>query len=142
MLDAWLAERADLSPRTRAEYRRAVERFEAWLPTANLPGSIETTDRKAAGQYKSALVKKETHYRTANKDLSALSVYWKWLRTMGYCSDNVWKEQSLPKRLAKVAESANKRPFNDAEMTALFSVAPADDPELRDAMYIAASSAN
>jgi integrase len=141
MLDAWMAERADMKPRQQIDYRRAVNRFAAWLPTANLLGSIEAADRKTAGQYVSALVAKGTHWKTANKDISALSVYWKWLGKKGYCEANVWQGQSLSKRLAKVAgKSAEKRPFTEEEVATLFCGVPVADPELRDAMYISALS--
>jgi integrase len=141
MLDAWMAERADMKSRQQTDYRRAVNRFASWLPTANLPGAIETTDRKTAGRYVSALITKATHWKTANKDISALSVYWKWLGKKGYCEGNIWQGQSLSTRLAKASgNSAKKRPFTDKEVTTVFSGVPAADAELRDAMYISALS--
>jgi integrase len=138
LVGAWLAERADMKPRQQSDYRRAVSRFEAWLAETKLPGSIEAVDRKAAGRYVSAMVTKGQHWKTSNKDISALSGYWKWLVRKGHCEANIWAGQSRPKVKDK-GGTRSPRPFTDAEVATLVSgLEPADDPPLYDAMLIGA----
>jgi integrase len=119
-VDAWLAERADMKPRQRIDYRRAVRKFTEWLAEVKLPGSIEAVNRKIAGRYVSdAMVAKLVPWKTANKDISALSVYWKWLIKKGHTEANVWAGQSLPKIKPKGEDQNTKRPFTDDEVLTL-----------------------
>lgn len=119
-VDAWLAERIDMKPRQRIDYRRAVSKFAAWLVEAKLPGSIEAANRKIAGRYVSeAMVAKAVHWKTANKDISGLSVYWKWLIKKGHSEVNIWAGQSLPKIKPKGEDQKSKRPFTDGEVSTL-----------------------
>lgn len=120
LVDAWLAERIDMKPRQQIDYRRAVSKFAAWLTDAKLPGSIEGVNRKFAGRYVSeAMVAKSVHWRTANKDITGLSVYWKWLIKKGYCETNIWAGQSLRKIKPKGDDQRSKRPFTDDEVSTL-----------------------
>ena len=139
LVDTWLAERADMRPRQRIDYRRAVSKFAAWLMEVKLPGSLEGVDRKIAGRYVSeAMVGRGVHWKTANKDISALSGYWKWLIKKGYREVNIWTNQSLPKIKAKSDAQRPKRPFTDEEVsTLLHGVA---DPLVLDAGTVAALS--
>lgn len=138
LVDTWLAER-EMKPRQRIDYARAVRKFNAWIVGIALNGSIEEVTRKVAGRYVSeALVGRKVHWKTANKDITALSGYWKWLLRRGYAEHNVWASQSLPKVKPKTEEQRPKRPFTDAEVLKLFrGIEPGF---LRDAMLIAALS--
>jgi len=138
-IDAWLAERADMKPRQRIDYRRAVVKFVAWLADAKLRGSVEAVDRKIAGRYVSdAMVAKAVHWKTANKDISALSVYWKWLIKKGHTEANIWAGQSLPKIRPKGEDQKDKRPFtNDEVLTLLRGIT---SPMILDAAKVAALS--
>lgn len=119
-VDAWLAERADMKPRQSIDYRRAVRKFTGWLAEVKLPGSVEAVNRKIAGRYVSeAMVAKSVPWKTANKDISALSVYWKWLIKKGHTEANVWAGQSLPKIKPKGEDQNSKRPFTDDEVLTL-----------------------
>lgn len=140
LVDAWLAERIDMKARQRIDYRRAVAKFEAWLVSESLSGAIEVANRKLAGRYVSeAMVAKGAHWKTANKDISALSQYWKWLLRKGHVSENIWANQSLPKIRPKSDAQRPKRPFTDAEVERLIK-GVVSDPLLRDAVLIAALS--
>lgn len=122
LVDAWLAERIDMKPRQQIDYRRAVGKFAAWLVDEKLPGSIESASRKFAGRYVSeAMVAKSVHWRTANKDITGLSVYWKWLIKKGHCEVNIWAGQSLRKIKAKGEDQKSKRAFTDDEVATLLS---------------------
>lgn len=138
-IDAWLAERAEMKPRQRIDYRRAVSKFVAWLAEVRLPGAIEAANRKIAGRYVSeAMVAKAVHWKTANKDISALSVYWKWLIKKGHAEVNVWSGQSLPKIKHKGDDQKSKRPFTDDEVFTLLR--GITNPLVLDAAMVAALS--
>lgn len=139
LVETWLAERADMKPRQRIDYRRAVSKLVAWLAETKLPGSLEAADRKVAGRYVSeAMVANGVHWKTANKDISALSQYWKWLIKKGHCEVNIWSGQSLPKIKAKGEGQKPKRPFTDDEVfTLLHGIV---DPLVLDAATVAALS--
>jgi integrase len=85
-----------------------------------------------------AFVARGVHWKTANKDVSALSGYWKWLVKRGYLDVNVREKQSLPKVKPRREEERSKRPFTDAEVVTLFRGIGAS--LLRDAMLIAVLS--
>lgn len=139
LVDVWLAERADMKPRQRIDYRRAVSKFVAWLAEVKLPGSIEAVNRKIAGRYVSdAMVDRAVHWKTANKDISGLSVYWKWLMKKGHTEVNIWAGQSLPKIRPKGDDQKPKRPFTDAEVLTLLR--GITDPMILDAVTVAALS--
>ncbi len=135
-VDHWLAE-STMKPRQKIDYRRAVMKLDKWLGLNDHPATIESVTRKVAGTYVTkAFVDAGTHWRTANKDISCLSSYWKWLFKKGYVGENLWRGQSLPERRSTKQEK--KRPYTDEEIAALLS---GDAPEfLIDAILIAALS--
>ena len=135
-IDAWLAERL-MKPRQKLDYKRAVTRFADWLVSVKLPSDIESTERKTAGRYVTeAFVGRDVHWKTANKNISALSGYWKWMNKKGYASENIWALQSLPKVRANGEDRHTKRPFTDDEVSALLRGNP--KLVLLDAIMIAA----
>ncbi|WP_363350176.1 DUF6538 domain-containing protein [Methylocystis echinoides] len=135
-INQWLAE-SSMKPRQKIDYRRAVLKLDRWLGLNGHALTIEAVTRKAAGDYVTkAFVERGAHWRTANKDISCLSSYWKWLRRKGHVEDNVWQGQSLPER--RVSKQEKKRPYTDEEVLKLISN---DPPEyLMDAIFIAALS--
>lgn len=138
-VDAWLAERADMKPRQRIDYQRAVRKFAAWLADTKLPGAVEAVNRKMAGRYVSeAMVANSVPWKTANKDISALSVYWKWLIKKGHTEINIWAGQSLPKIKPKGEDQKSKRPFTDDEVLTLLR--GITNPMVLDAVTVAALS--
>ena len=136
MIDAWLAERP-LKPRQKIDYRRAVLKFEGWLAATKQPGTLEHASRKVAGRYISEqFVTAGVNSKTANKDISCLSGYWKWLQKKGFVQEIIWREQSLPK--LRAAKGEGKRPYTDQELKALLSGDA--KPLLLDAMRMACFS--
>lgn len=137
-IDAWLAERL-MKPRQKLDYKRAVTRFADWLVSVKLPSNIEDTERKTAGRYVTeAFVGRGVHWKTANKSISALSGYWKWMNKKGYASENIWTLQSLPKVKLRGEDDRKKRPFTDDEVRTLLMGNP--KLLLSDASKIAALS--
>ena len=121
-IEDWLAEK-DMKNRQKVDYRRAVTKFEAWLTSSGRPSTVEAITRTIAGEYKTEVfVRTGTHPKTANKDISALSTFWRWLEPRGLAKENVWRGQGLPKpkRTSSVGGS-KKRPYTDAEVAALFT---------------------
>ena len=97
LVDDWLAEKL-MKPRQKIDYRRAVTKFEAWALSRKLSGTVEAVTKRNAGDYKTgAFVRAGVNWRTANKDLSVLSGYWRWLVDRGIAPENVWKGMMLPK---------------------------------------------
>lgn len=114
LIDLWLAERSDMKPRQHIDYRRAVTKFGEWATV-----SLEGVSKKVAGRYVSEeMIGKGRHPRTANKDISCLSSYWRWLIKRGHVEANPWQGQSLSKKLAK---KSTKRPFTDDEVRRLLT---------------------
>jgi len=142
-LDRWLAG-ADYTERTKADCRTAVDKFEGWCLEAGYPAVIERVNDKLAAEYRDlGLIAKGVPWGTANKKLSMLRRYWKWLGASGLASNaNPWAAKSIrkPKRnkIAPDAATAAERPFTDEEMRLLLAGQP--DRDLADAMRIAALS--
>ena len=137
LVDDWLAEKP-MKPRQKIDYRRAVTKFEAWAQGQALGGTAEAIGRRNAGEYKTAaFVRSGANWRTANKDISALSGYWKWLVDQGIAPENIWKGMLLPK--LKPGEGEGKRPYRDVEVAKLLS-GKTPSAALKDAMLIAALS--
>jgi integrase len=115
-IETWLIERK-MKPRQESDYRRALVKLVAWINSENLPVTIEGVTRKLAGRYISeGMVSKGAHWRSINKDISAITSYWKWLIKRGHVEANPWTGQSLPK---SGYNSAGKRPVTDDELKKL-----------------------
>jgi integrase len=139
LVDAWMAERLNMKPRQKLDYRRAVSKFATWLSLVGAEASVEGATRKLAGRYVSEeMVAKGRHWTTTNKDISAMSGYWKWLVKKGYAAENIWAGQSLPKIKPRTDSDKPKRPFTDEEVLALLS--GIDDGMLGDAIVFGALS--
>lgn len=121
-LDNYLAE-AHVADNTRTERSAAIRRFAGWAKNYLL----EQITRKAAGKYVSEVLAKY-HPATANKHITALSGYWKWLAKRGHIEDNPWKAQSF-----KVPRN-DERAFTDREISTLLNGCQL--PKYRDAMAI------
>jgi integrase len=124
LIDDWLAEK-DMKPRQKLDYRRAVTKFDAWLMKVGKPSTVEAITKTIAGEYKTAaFVRTGANAKTANKDISALSTFWRWLEPRGLAQENVWRGQGLPKpKRSNGSGAARKRPYTDAEVATLFTAA-------------------
>ena len=137
LVDDWLAEKL-MKPRQKNDYRRAVVKFEVWTFKQKLGGTAEAVTKRNAGEYKTAaFVRAGANWKTANKDISALSGYWKWLVTQGVARENIWQGMLLPK--LRPAEDARKRAYSDEELSKLMK-GDAPSAALKDVMRISALS--
>lgn len=137
-VDAWLAEggaKGPLRQRTKDQYRADLTRFEAWAAEASIAPTVEAITKGVAGRFVAGLVKQAMDRNTANRKLSTLSSYWRWMLKRGHVELNPWTGQSLTRGPQGDAEKV-KRPFTDAE--ALTLLTGDADPELHDAMRAAA----
>lgn len=110
--------------RTQADDRRAVEYLSDWCRQDNLAPTIENISRKRAGQFINGYLTGDQKgqaiaRKTANKYISSLSGYWKWMEKRGLVEANVWQGQSLPKEVKAPEEMA--RAFTDEEMIKLLT---------------------
>jgi site-specific recombinase XerD len=123
-------------PRQVLDYRRAVRKLLAHLPTA----TVEVVDKRAAGDYRTALTRLGVHPRTAAKDISALASLWKHLESRGLAPINPWRGLGgYSKSPSTGRGSARKRPLTDTEVARLLTSNHAS-PMLRDAVTILALS--
>lgn len=122
LIDAWLREQK-VTVRSAADYQRAIGRFLAWCSASRIPATIEKVTRKVAGRFISeAFIATSTDPKTTNKYVSALSSYWRWLNKRGHCQANPWTGQSVAKTKTNMStDEVEKRPFTDAEITALLT---------------------
>jgi integrase len=137
---AWLAEgggKGPLKVRTQRQYRRDLDQLHAWLTRSRLPPTIEAVTKPVAGRYVTDMVTEGTDRKTANRKISAVSAYWRWLLKRTTVEVNPWAGQSLSKA-AVATGGIPKRTFTDAELTTLLNGGP--DPELLDAILVAALS--
>lgn len=137
-VDAWLAEggaKGPLRSRTQDQYRADLTRFQAWAAEAGVAPTIEAITKAVAGRYVAGLVKAAMDRNTANRKISTMSSYWRWMAKRGHIELNPWTGQSLTHG-PQAALDKNKRPFTNAEAALL--LAGDADPELADAMRAAA----
>jgi integrase len=141
-LEAFLAEKT-FSPRYKDDIRRAVGRLATWCAKGRAPETLEGITRKVAGEFiTTGLTALLADRRTMNRDISALSSYWRWLAKRGHVSGdaaNPWVSQSFDvPRAGGLAEGGKERSFTaDEAVTLLYGPA---SPRLRDVMWIGALS--
>jgi phosphoribosylformylglycinamidine (FGAM) synthase PurS component len=122
LVDRWFAEK-DLSIGYKEDIRRALARLEAWCGRTRTPKTVEAITQRMAGRYiHDQFVSDRVDVKTANKDLSCLRSYWKWLGKRHGTEVNPWAGQSLEKpKQRREAASAKKRPFTDEEVRRLLA---------------------
>ncbi|TXM69101.1 hypothetical protein [Methylobacterium sp. WL120] len=122
LLDRWFTEKA-LSIGYKDDIRRALNRLEAWCDRTRTSKAVEAITQRVAGRYiHDQFISQGVDVTTANKDLSCLRSYWRWLRKRHGTTENPWLEQSLekPKRRHE-GGNGKKRPFTDAEVSRLLA---------------------
>jgi integrase len=86
---------------------------------------VEAITRAAAGRFiHERYVEPQVDAKTANKDISCLNSYWKWMRKREGVKDNPWSEQRLDEanRSREATETSDdKRPFTDDEVRKLLT---------------------
>lgn len=135
--ETWMDEKR-FSARAKGDHKAALRKLEIWLEARKLPLTIDQVTNRVAGEFKiEEFSKKGAHPKTANKHLSSLRTYWKWLINHGHSeTGNPWIGLSLPKLPALPDEL--ERPFTDQEVARLFGGNA--DRMMRDVMGIAALS--
>ena len=141
-VERWLAG-GTYSDRTKGEARTALQCFGDWCAQANRRMFLEAVDGNMAADYRDdALIKQGVHWKTANKRLSLLRQYWKWLELNRGIKPNPWVGKSLPKkkrnRIEPDGPDGPERAFTDKEMRVLLAGEP--DADLADIMRLSALS--
>jgi integrase len=142
--ERWHREAINRKDRTKGDDSRALAMLNAWCNSNNIPPTVEAITRQVAGRFVGDLPSqgasppntRRLTNKTANKYLSCLSGYWKWMKARGLAEENVWREQSLPKE--RTDSEDRERAFTDEEVKALFAGTP--PAALGAAMKIAALS--
>jgi integrase len=145
LVEDYLREK-NFRPRQAHEYGRTIRGFEGWLQEeAKLAGTVEAVTRRVVADWRrDTLIRPGVHHKTANRAISSLSSFWRWLEMQGHVQgDSPWRGMSLPK--GKTApngattgqpRSAEKRAFTDPELVALLAAEDVS-PLLRDGMRCA-----
>lgn len=135
-LEDWLREKA-YKARQEVEFRKEVKGLAEWLAAQGIGEAVESVTDKVATSFKLRRFSGEgVHPATANKRLSALSSYWRWLLAHGIAEGNPWRGKFFPKQKPMAEE--RERAFTDEEITALLN-GPAER-DLWDLMMIGALS--
>lgn len=139
-VEAWLTEggtKGPLRERTKLQYRADIQRLIRWLETTHRPATVEAVTEAVAGHFiTETMVGLKVDPATANRWITAVSSYWRWLRKRAGVKANPWTGQRVAKPSKVRGES--KRSFTDAEVAAL--MAGNAGTELNDLMRVAALS--
>jgi hypothetical protein len=130
VLDQWHTQQVNRKERTKGDDKRALEYLEHWCKANGVHPTIEAITRKVAGRFIGDLPSLTASTRggqrltnkTANKYLSSLSAYWKWLEGRGMSEANVWRGQFLPKE--RTTPDDREREFEDEEVRKLLAGKP------------------
>jgi site-specific recombinase XerD len=120
LLDRWFAEKA-FTVGYKDDIRRAMGRLERWCKDNATPITLKAIDTATAGRFvHERYVETKVDWKTANKDISSLPSYWRYLKRRHGITGNPWQEQRLerPKQREETA-SENKRAFTDEEVRTL-----------------------
>lgn len=137
---AWISEggsRGPVTVRTARQYRSDLAEFEAWLRKDGHAPTIQAVTKAVAGRYVTAIMRDGMNRKTANRKISAVSSYWRWLTKRTAIETNPWTEQSLSKA-TKPGTPKAKRPYTDDELKALLG--GKTDAEMADLIRVAALS--
>jgi len=155
--DAFLREHRHLAKRTLGDHRRALKRLTEFTTSSGFACTVEAfSQRRTAGFFASHLAETGIDPVTANKLLSMLAGYWRWMIRKGLAPggdpkrDNPWLGQALPIRKSHRSggdgldgDGGGKRPFTDEEVARLIYTSTPEtalEPLLADLMKVAALS--
>lgn len=130
--DDWLAapsgrRKRPKAARTKNEFGYALDSLIAWLKSEGMDATVETVTHAVARSFSKHLEKTKKSPVTANKLLSGLSSYWRYLSRDQHVSENPWSGKWLA--VPDKKESEKRRPFSTEEMLKLFKAA---DGPMRD----------
>ncbi|WP_316158732.1 MULTISPECIES: hypothetical protein [unclassified Bradyrhizobium] len=121
LLDRMFAEKK-LSIGYEQDIRRSVARLETWCLGAARPATIEAIGTEVAGLFvHEHYVLSGVDVGTANKEISCLHSYWKWMKKRAGIQENPWIGQRLAEKNSREAaeQDSDKRPFTDDEVRTL-----------------------
>src|SRR5262249_54300259 len=129
-IEQWHRQEVNRKERTKGDDRRALRYLEDWAKDKGVNPTIEAIRRKVAGGFVSDLPQiaasakdgQRLSNRTANKYLSSLSSYWKWLKGRDAVEENIWRGLFLQKQ--RHHPDDRERPFTDDEVKILLSGSP------------------
>lgn len=121
-LDRWFAEKK-FSIGYQEDIRRTVRRLEQWCRSAATSTVVEAIKTETAGRFiHEQYIEPQVDPTTANKDISCLHSYWRWMRKRAGITENPWSEQRLDENKSREAtENDDKRAFTDEEVRKLLS---------------------
>lgn len=121
LLDRWFTEKT-FSVGYQEDIRRAVARLEQWCGETATRAVVEAIHTADAGRFiHDRYIAPKVDVTTANKDISCLHSYWRWMGKRHGIKENPWSEQRLQEYKSREAEecSDDKRPFTDDEVHTL-----------------------
>ncbi|MGE7417000.1 tyrosine-type recombinase/integrase [Methylobacterium tarhaniae] len=124
LVDRWFEERADMSVGYRDDIRRALSLLETWCDEKRIAKTVEAISQRVAGRFiHDSFIAPKKHPKSANKHITCLSSYWKWLIKRYGVTVNPWAGQSVAANVAQRREvpTAQKRPFTDDEVRTLLN---------------------
>jgi integrase len=122
-VDEWFEEKG-YSAGYKLEVLRAIRDLEAWCASTATSPTIEAIKAAEAGTFCHAqYIRPKVHFNTANKYISCLHSYWKWLgKRRGFSKVNPWDDQRIdPPNHKHAVEGGDKRPFEDSEVLTLLN---------------------
>jgi predicted transcriptional regulator len=114
--DQWLTERrGQVTEQTRDQHRGVLRSFMAWAGGEQV--SLEQVTRHKAGAFISHLLQSGLARGTIKRHVSALSAFWRWLRSRGLTKENVWREHEI----GHSKGAAVRKGFADADLIKLLT---------------------
>lgn len=115
----WLAEQADTTNQTKAQYQAVLRAFIAW---AGEDVFVESVARRHAGEYVSHLLGPAANLKrkTVQRYVSSLSSLWTWLEARGLAQDNPWIRQGVGKK-SKRGEAPTRKQWTDEALVKVLS---------------------
>ncbi|MEP2989215.1 MAG: tyrosine-type recombinase/integrase [Parasphingorhabdus sp.] len=124
MLETYLSE-SELKERSKDTARYSVRIYCEWCDENEVPQTIEAATRRTVGKFVSDRLLANMQRKTAQKYISFLSSYWKWMEAKGYTEEIPWSRQlqgvgkAKPKSnllLSSGEPNSGKRAYTDEEV--------------------------
>lgn len=108
---------------------RSVGWLADWLTAKSYGVTVEAVSKRIAGEFiHDRMILTNMHHKSANRAISCLTSYWTYLGKRWGQAENPWSGQTIEKRavrseadLMEGPQSADKRPFTDAEVKTLLA---------------------
>ncbi|WP_353859445.1 DUF6538 domain-containing protein [Azospirillum formosense] len=118
--DLWLPEASrTITKQTARQYDSDTSRFLEWA-TKKRVLLVSDVTKRLAGSYVSEAFP-DVAAKTANRHISSLSMWWRWLEQKGMTDANPWQGQVLRVRGKRANREDNRRAYNADEIKTLLS---------------------